>query len=195
MSNFTNFIDYITSVLSSLGVVGGFLLIILESIIPALPLGVFVALNILAFGHINGFLISYIATLCGCMTSFYLFKYIIKDRFRKLFKNKKILNDIDEISLKIRNIKFTTLTILIAFPITPAFLVNIAAGLSGINSRKFFFSLLFGKPVMLIFYGYICVSFIESFKDPINLVYLFLLLTASYLFSKIFERIVKIRND
>lgn len=45
----TELIDKITSVMGSMGFISGFLLIILESMIPILPLAVFIALNIMTF--------------------------------------------------------------------------------------------------------------------------------------------------
>ena len=44
-----NIVEYLTQLLQNGGIIYGVLLILLESIIPALPLGVFVALNINAY--------------------------------------------------------------------------------------------------------------------------------------------------
>ena len=48
----------------------GMSLIILESIIPMLPLAVFIAINMLVFGNIIGFILSWISTIIGCTLSF-----------------------------------------------------------------------------------------------------------------------------
>ena len=66
------FVNSSTDFLTSYGPLAGVLLIMLESIIPALPLSVFIALNIVAFGDIVGFLISWLSTIVGCMISFCL---------------------------------------------------------------------------------------------------------------------------
>ena len=68
----TELIDKITGLMGSMGFISGFLLIMLESMIPILPLAVFIALNIMTFGSLFGFLISWIATVIGCMISFTL---------------------------------------------------------------------------------------------------------------------------
>lgn len=193
MENITQIIDIATNFLSSLGIGGGFLLVLLESIIPALPLGVFVGLNMLSFGNIPGLIISYLATVCGCISSFCLFKYIVKDGFRKLFKE-KTLKKIDNWTDKLKNAKLTTLVIIIAFPPTPAFLVNIAAGISNVDFKKYLIALLIGKPSMLIFYGYIAVSFVDSLKDPSKFIYVILLIFGAYIFTKLLERVVKIEK-
>ena len=46
-------IDYIASV----GLIGGFLIIVLESIIPIIPLSVFIGINVYNFGNVFGFII------------------------------------------------------------------------------------------------------------------------------------------
>ena len=57
-----------------IGLFFGFFVIILESIIPILPLALFIAVNMLVFGNIVGFLMSWIATILGCSLSFFIFK-------------------------------------------------------------------------------------------------------------------------
>ena len=72
-----SFVTTSTTVLSSYGPIAGVVMIILESIIPALPLSVFITLNMVAFGDILGFLISWLSTIVGCMLSFFLFRLLI----------------------------------------------------------------------------------------------------------------------
>ena len=69
-----NVVKYATDVLQTYGPLAGCLLIILESIIPILPLAVFIAFNMFAFGNIWGFLISWISTIIGCILSYLVFK-------------------------------------------------------------------------------------------------------------------------
>ena len=68
----TELISKATDLMGSLGFISGFLLIIFESMIPVLPLAVFIALNIMTFGSLFGFILSWVATVTGCMISFYL---------------------------------------------------------------------------------------------------------------------------
>ena len=56
----------------------GIFIIILESILPMLPLGLFVAFNVLIFGNVLGFFMSWGATLIGCSLSFFIFRKIRK---------------------------------------------------------------------------------------------------------------------
>ena len=75
------YLQIIVDYLLQVGLVGGFLLIVLESIIPALPLSIFVGLNIITFGNILGYVISYFGTIVGCMFSFITFRYILRNYF------------------------------------------------------------------------------------------------------------------
>lgn len=191
MEKISMLINELVNIMVSCGPVGGFLLVLLESVIPPLPLGAIVGLNMLSFGNLFGFLISYVATIVGCMGSFYLFRYLFRDKFIHFFSKEK-QETINKWMDKLSNIDFNTLVVLFALPVTPAFAVNIAGGLSNISSRKYLIAMLIGKPAMLLFYGYIAVSFVESLKDPINFLKVGVLVLGAYVISKVVEKIVKV---
>lgn len=193
MDKISMLIDQIVNVMVSFGPLGGFLLVLLESVFPPLPLGAIVGLNMLSFGNVFGFLISYIATIIGCIASFYLFRYLFKDKFIHWFSKSK-QETIKKWMDKLSNIDFNVLVVLFALPVTPAFAVNIAGGLSDISARKYLIALMIGKPAMLLFYGYIAVSFVDSLKNPINFVKVGVLVLAAYIVSKIVEKIVKVER-
>ena len=88
--------------------------------------------------------------------------------------------------------KFEELTVIIAIPFTPAFLVNIAAGLSNMSYKKFIGSLLIGKVFLVYFWGFVGVSLIESIKNPIYLVRVGILVLVAYIISKIVSRKLRI---
>ena len=67
-------VAYLTTILQNTGILLGVFLVILESIIPALPLGVFIALNINAFGLIIGIIISWLSTCFGCYLAFSFYR-------------------------------------------------------------------------------------------------------------------------
>ena len=54
----------------------------------------------------------------------------------------------------IKNVKFVNLCLIIALPFTPAFLVNIACGLSNVDKKKYLLSLLVGKIFLVIFQSF-----------------------------------------
>lgn len=185
-------LDKVVIFLESFGIVGGFLLIMLESIIPILPLGVFVGLNVLAYGSVIGFIISYIGTICGCLLSFILFRKIIKQGFNKIFKKKS--KYIEKLMKRISNIDFNALVIILAMPFAPAFVINIAAGLSDINLKKYAVALFISKISIIFFWGYIGTSLLESITSPIIIIKIMLIIAIAYVISKIVEILFKVEE-
>ncbi len=184
---------FIETTLGSLGVLGpivGCLFILVESMVPVLPLFVFITLNFLAFGNFWGFVISWIFTCIGCFISFMLFRRKVQTWLFKRIKKKGIVSE--ETIDKITNLKFEALTTIIAVPFTPAFLVNIAAGLSKMSVKKFGGALLIGKIFLVLFWGLVGTSLIESIRHPINLVKVGILLILAYIASKIVSKKFKI---
>lgn len=187
-----NTIDIIiTKIIEYLQIYGigfGMFMIVVESIIPILPLGVFVAFNMMAYGILKGFIFSYMSTIVGCLISFYLSKKL----YIYLVKNKKENETFKKLCIKMRNIKFSTLVLIIALPFSPAFLINIAAGISKVDIRKFFFSLLIGKVSIIYFWGFISKSMLESIKDLNTVIRMSLILLVCFIVSKIINKKLKI---
>lgn len=175
-------VKVMTEILQNGGPFLGVLLILLESIIPALPLGVFIALNIQAFGNIFGFLISWLSTVLGCVLSYLLFYYFVSDFLDKIIKKHK--KQLRKLEKKLRKISFPNFVLLVALPFTPAFLVNIACGLSKMSYKKFTVGILLGKLSIVFFWGFIGTSFIESITDIETIMIISLMLVASYLLSR-----------
>lgn len=187
-----NFVNNSTAILTGLGPLAGVFLIILESIIPALPLSVFITLNMVSFGSLFGFLISWLSTIVGCMLSFTLFRYFFQKKLYLFIKNKDY-NKFSDIMKMISNVKFSNLVLLIAMPFTPAFLINIAAGVSKIKVEKFFLAVIIGKMVMVYFWGYIGTTLLESLTDITVLLKIAFLLIGAFIISKALEKKLKIK--
>lgn len=186
------FVTTCTSVLTSLGPISGVILIILESIIPPLPLSVFITLNMIAFGNVFGFLISWLSTIVGCMISFCLFRKLFRKKLEKFVK-KKDLENVNNVMKSIGEISLTNLVVFIAIPFSPAFLINIAAGLSKIKIEKFFIAIIIGKMMMVFFWGYIGTSLLESLTDITILFKIGIMLVIAYVISKMVEKNMKIK--
>lgn len=166
----------------------GIFIIILESIIPMLPLGLFVAFNVVIFGNVLGFFMSWVATLIGCSLSFFIFRKIrekIDNYIERKPKFKKVMENINKIS-------FSNLVIIMAFPFTPAFSINIGAGLSNISYKKFIMAASIAKVSIVYFWGYIGSTFIESMTDPGVLIKLGIILLIAFLLSKFVTKRFKI---
>lgn len=180
----------LTNFLMSIGIWGYVLscfLIIVESIIPILPLSAFITLLFFKFGLVIGFIISYIFTIIGCLISYNIFNSKIRLVLEKYIvrKNKTHL---DKVIKNIKKVKFVNLCLVIALPFTPAFLVNIACGLANVSKKKYFISLLIGKIFLIIFWGLIGTSIITSLKNPLNLIYIGILLFLCFIVSRIVSK-------
>lgn len=187
----TNLSTYSESLLSSFGIWGAIiscLLIITESMLPFLPLCVFITLIFYSFGKVIGFIISWICTCIGCYLSFKLFRSKIKGWFERKLVDKKSGKQIKKIMEYIDEISLSGLAILVAIPFTPAFAVNIAAGLSDISEKKFITGILIGKLFMVYFWGYIGTTLIECLTHPTYLIRIIIMLVLAFVISKIVNK-------
>ena len=177
--------DFINSMINYLGVAGpilGCVLIILESILPILPLCVFITLNCMTFGYIVGYIISWIFTCLGCLLSFKIFEKKFKNWFDK---NIRVINGANKIMKVVEKCSVSELAMIVAVPFTPAFLVNIAAGLSKMNVKKFMAGICIGKLFMVYFWAFIGTNLIQSLTNPIIIVKVIFMLIIAYVMSKI----------
>lgn len=156
----------------------GSLLIMLESIIPVLPLSLFIAMNIVVFGNIFGFFISWVSTIIGCSISFIFVRKYIRNKILNKKKFKKLMD-------KISSFSFSTIVLILALPFTPAFAINIAAALSDISYKKYLFALIISKISIVYFWGYIGSTFVESLTDISVIVKIIVLLLITYILSHI----------
>lgn len=189
---FNSFYIFIMNTIDALGVYGpllGSLFIILESIIPPLPLFVFITINFVAFGKVLGFIISWICTCIGCILSYYLVK--------KLFRN-WVVNKIKDVNLltkcmnSVENLSLTQVTMILSIPFTPAFMVNIAAGLCNMNFKKFLTAILISKIFLVYFWGIVGTGLLESFHNPTSLITVVVMIVIAYILSIVIKKVFKI---
>lgn len=177
-------VEYSTEVISNGGILFGMLLIMIESFIPALPLSVFIALNTHTFGLLPGILMSWVSTCIGCYISYLIFYYVSNNIIYK-YLSKKTRNKIEKAVDKFQNISLANLTVIITLPFTPAFLINILAGVSGMSKKKYIVALLIGKIFMVSFWGYIGKSFVESMTDISAIIVMSIMIIIAYALSKL----------
>ena len=172
------------------GALIGCCLILFESIFPVLPLVAFITINFLVFGKLIGFILSWIFTILGCIMSYFIFKKGFGNKFEKLTEDKATLKKYKHL---FKNISITQLVLLIAMPFTPAFMVNIAAGLVKMDFKKYLIGLIIGKISLVYFWGFVGTSFVDSFKNPIILVKIAILLILSYIVTILVNKVLKIK--
>ena len=91
-----------------------------------------------------------------------------------------------------KTIDFSNLVVIIALPFTPAFLVNIAAGIVRISKRKFLLALFIGKIFMVSFWGCVGKSLLESITDIKTIIIISLFILVAYFISKWLNKRMKI---
>ena len=189
---FSNFYNFIMNTIDAMGVYGpllGSLFIVLESIIPPLPLFVFITINFLAFGYVMGFIISWVCTIIGCVISYFLVKKLLRNFVVKKIKNVDLLN---RCMHYIENMSLTKITVILAIPFTPAFMMNIAAGLVNMNFKKFFIAILISKIFLVYFWGFVGTSLVESFQNPSSLITVVVMMLLAYGMKKIKKKVFKV---
>lgn len=191
MELINNFATYLIHMMSHLGPISGIVLIVLESIFPFLPLSVFIALNGASFGYVFGYILSWLSTSIGCFISFFIFRKFFKEKFDK-FLSRKNTKQVTKIKKKFDSITFSGLVLIIALPFTPAFAVNIAAGLSDMSFKKFMIAIFIGKLSITYFWTYIGKSLLESMMDLKTIITVGLLLLGAYILSKLVSKKLKI---
>lgn len=178
-------------IITSLGVYGPILacfLIIIESVVPILPLCVFITMNFISFGSVVGFIISYLCTIIGCNLAYFL-SYLLKNKFNNKVKES---NDAKKLLKKFEKISLPSLTLIVSVPFTPAFLINICAGISNLQYKKYLASIIIGKLFMVYFWGFVGLTFIECLTNPLALLKLAILVLVAYIVSIIVKKITKI---
>lgn len=180
MEIFNSLNDLVVETIKIMGPYGVFFscfLILIESIVPILPLALFITINFLYYGTLIGFILSWIFTVAGCVLSYFLCEKVLKkfvdNKIRKNEKANKFLNRVDDL-------KFSSLVVLISIPFAPAFLINVAAGVSKMPFKKFFSAILIGKIFLVFFWGYIGVSLVEALTNPIALLKVIGLMLIAY---------------
>lgn len=169
------------------------LLVFLEGIFAFLPLFAFVTVNIISLsnlfgtfvGTVLGFTLSWIFTILGSFTTFMLFRKIFSKSFRNKIKKRKRANKFMGI---IDKLKYSQLVLIISIPFSPSFFINLGAGLSKINAKKYFCSLIIGKFVQMLFLSVVGVSLVECLTEPVALIKVIAILVVGYVVSLIVNK-------
>lgn|SRR5574344_209245 len=195
MMEYLKLIDsFITNLLNSsalLAPIIACLLILIESMIPILPLALFITINFYYMGAVVGFIVSWVLTCIGCYLSFLLCRGKLKKHFDYML-SKKEHHKLNKMMNAIEHLKLEELTMIIAIPFTPAFMVNIASGLSNMNHKKFITAIIIGKIFLVYFWGFVGTSLIESLKNPKILIELGLFMLLAFIISKLVNKKYKL---
>ena len=111
---------------------------------------------------------------------------------KNILKNILASKKLEKVIKKMKTIEFSNLVVLIALPFTPAFLINIACGVINMSKRKFITAILIGKIFMVIFWGCIGKSLLESITDIKTIMIVSVFIIIAYIISKIVSKKMKI---
>lgn len=172
-----------------LGVILSCFILSIESIIPIIPLLVFISINFIILGPVLGFILSWLFTVLGSLLSYYLFRKKLSKKFINYTKDNETVQRYIKI---LRNLSTGKMLLIVALPFTPAFAVNIAAGILKIDIKKYLTAILFGKISLVIYSAYIGTSFVEGLSNPIILLNLVILIFIIYILFLIVKKLLKL---
>lgn len=161
------------------------ILVFLEGILAFLPLFLFVTVNVLTMGNILGVIFSWIFSTLGGFTTFLIIRKSLNKPFRKRIVKKTKANKFMKV---IDGLKYSQLVLLTSIPFSPSFFINLGAGLSNVNAKKYFCALIVGKFVEMIFLAYVGVSLVECLTNPIALIEVIAVTLAGYLISLVVNK-------
>jgi uncharacterized membrane protein YdjX (TVP38/TMEM64 family) len=119
--------------------------------------------------------------------SYKIFNSKLRIKFEN-FINKKDRTKIKKLCFRLRTISFEKLSLIIALPFTPQFLINIASGLANMKRKKYLYAIIIGKIFLVMFWGFIGTSLINSIKNPTNLIYISIMLLLCFIISRIVNK-------
>ena len=78
--------------------------------------------------------------------------------------------------------------LILAMPFTPAFSVNIAAGLSKMKYKKYLLALLISKTFIVYFWGYVGSTFLQNITNVDMLIHLAVIIAFLFVISKMITK-------
>ena len=161
LENIMNLIDEYRS----FGPLPGILLPMLEAFLPFLPLFVFVLANVNAFGLWFGFLFSWMGASLGALIVFLLVRRYGQTRIFRVLKNNKQVHRLDKLG---RPPWIWAAVFAVVLPVYAIGLVNIVAGLSGINIFQYMLAVVSRKIVMIFTISFIGHDIVSLFQQPVR---------------------------
>ncbi|WP_072333015.1 MULTISPECIES: TVP38/TMEM64 family protein [unclassified Paenibacillus] len=165
----------------SLGPLPGLALPFLKSFIPPLPTLLIVGVNAAVYGMWLGFLYSWIGMVAGCMVTFWILRRIADHRFvQRLSRRPKVARAM----AWIRKHAFSYVFLLSISPVGPFVVINTAAAIARMRTRSFLLAIALGKGIMVFVVSYIGHDPQRYIENPLQLLYIVLLIAVSLLISR-----------
>lgn len=134
------------------GVLFFVLLQVVQVVVPIFPGGITLAIGVMVFGPIQGFVYNYIGILVGSALNFLLARRYGERLVLLLVSQKTYDKHINWVNEKKHFDRFFLCAIL--FPVAPDDLLCLLAGLTKMTFKKFMLILLFAKPLPVFLFGF-----------------------------------------
>lgn len=187
VNDVNDFFDKVMQLLEDyekLGPVPGILLPYIEAFLPFLPLFVFVMANSVAYGLLKGFVYSWIGSVGGATTVFFIIRTFKEKPWIKKITNHK---QVERITSWVEEKGFSLLFILLCFPFSPSSVINIVAAISKVSWKQFLLAVILGKGIMIFSIAYIGTSILEFAKNPLKTIIVSIIIVLFWLIGKLIE--------
>ncbi|WP_232699846.1 TVP38/TMEM64 family protein [Brevibacillus daliensis] len=129
-------------------IVVSIMITILQTFFPFVPYFLIAGVNVVIFGSIGGFVLTWLSAVMGAVLSFYLSRYIAHDYAQKKVGSSPFFS---KLNAQAERSGFRIILMARLIPIIPSGIINSAAGLSRINITHFFVATLLGKlPITIL---------------------------------------------
>lgn len=135
-----------------IGVFAAIALPYIETLFPFLPLFLMLAFNILKFGLVIGYILTYIGTVLGTLSIFFFMRYVSSKRFKE---EKKHSSKVSKYYHWVEETHPLTHIVVLMVPLSPTFWINYSMGLTKIPFKTFIFITLVSRAFLL----FICIPF------------------------------------
>ena len=163
------------------GLLLGFFLPFAEAFLPVLPIVVFAVVNVNAFGLLLGFLLTWSGAVTGAYAVFLIVRRYGQNRFVKKLNGHPY---VEKMMWRINEQGVIPLFVLLCFPFTPSFLINIVGALSNIRQRHYLLATMTGKAVMLLLLSYIGADLRSFITQPLKSLVVMAVLAALWFIGK-----------
>lgn len=149
------------------GIIASLLISVIIAVAGLIPSIFVTSANVIVFGPINGFIISWVGEVIGALVSFYLYRLGFKNRFERLGRKYNILD-------KIISAQGFEITVLLfqtrLLPFIPSGFVTLAGAISNINVLHFLIATSLGKLPSIALEAFVSYDLININTNWIRLI-------------------------
>lgn len=159
-----------------LAILATFLLPFIEAIIPTLPLGAIIGINLgvmsQAFGPMLGIILTIVFSVAGSFTGMFIIFLVIRKTLTKKFSEKVESNEIGKKFLNIAHGKnIGMMMVFLANPFMPSSILNYALSFTKIKTKTYIWMNLISRLIIMSFFVFLG-SLFDIHNHPLNVIWL-----------------------